>query len=118
VQSLVPSNGFVPARPRAWLCVLLAVLFLYNPFLAAPSAVAGLHVQRTSSNRATVGASELQQFTAKQKRVSEIPARTLTEKLLFADTAVPEFLAVYESVTRVPQLLWSASLWFRPPPIR
>lgn len=117
MQSFLPIAGLVLARPRAWLCLLLAVLFLYNPFLAAPSVGAGLHVQRTSSNRATVGASELQHFTAKERRVSEAPARAVTNTLPLPDTSVREFFATPKFETRVPQLLWSASLWFRPPPI-
>jgi hypothetical protein len=44
-------------------CVLLAGLFLYNPFLAASRASNSLTVCHPASYRATVGCSELEQFT-------------------------------------------------------
>jgi len=48
----------------AWVCLLLVLLLLYNPFLMAPGSDGGLNVRHPASNRATVGSSELQHFTS------------------------------------------------------
>jgi hypothetical protein len=56
--------GEAPAvsKHQAWLCLLLANLFLYNPFLAGADCFGGLNLCHPPSNRATIGSSELQQF--------------------------------------------------------
>src|SRR4029077_9232412 len=56
------ERSVVP-RWHAWVCLCLALLLLYNPYLAAPSSARGLNVRHPASNRATVGASELQSFS-------------------------------------------------------
>jgi hypothetical protein len=56
-------------RRPAWavfLCVLLAALFFYNPFVALSSPAGDLAVHSLARNRSTVGASELQQFSPQQ----------------------------------------------------
>src|SRR5271165_5685736 len=51
-------------------CIVLALLFLYNPYLVGPCASGSLNVEHPASHRATVGSSELQHFTAPD-RVSD-----------------------------------------------
>jgi hypothetical protein len=56
-------------RWSAWtvfLCVLLAALFFYNPFVALISPAGNLAYHSPARNRSTVGASELQQFSPQQ----------------------------------------------------
>src|SRR5271163_3675702 len=45
------------------ICLLLVALIIYNPYLAGAESGAGLCVRHSASNRATVGASELQHFS-------------------------------------------------------
>jgi hypothetical protein len=47
-------------------CILLVVLFFYNPFVALISPTGGLAYHSLSRYRATVGVSELQQFSPQQ----------------------------------------------------
>src|SRR5271169_4113874 len=51
---------------RAWICVLLIMFILYNPFLGLTSASNGLAYQALARHRASVGASELQHFAPVQ----------------------------------------------------
>jgi hypothetical protein len=100
------------------LCLLLAALFLYNPFLTAPAADAGLHLRHSHSNRATVGASELQQFTpAKERQAFEAQAEERNDGVSFAVPPPEERLATACSEVPAPQAFWAANLWFRPPPL-
>jgi len=118
VEACSPIKGRVAPRLRAWLCLFLAALFLYNPFLTAPAAGAGLHLRHSHSNRATVGASELQQFTtAKERQSFEAQAEELNEGKSFAAPSLQERLTTPCSDVPAPQAFWAANLWFRPPPL-
>jgi hypothetical protein len=99
------------------LCLLLAVLFLYNPFLAVPANGSGLQVRHSVSNRATLGASELQHFTAKERHVFPPESGCLIGDLLFGNTPVLEMGTFGSTETRLPKVAWPVNLWFRPPPI-
>ena|SRR5262252_1091448 len=110
--------GLVIGR-RSWLCLLLAISFLFNPFLAASTSGYGTIVNHLPSFRATVASSELLKFTPEQKigeHVSfecELPSwfglspLTLDRPALLIETKVPA-AARYAS---------SGNIWFRPPPI-
>ena len=100
-----------------WVCLLLALSFLYNPYVAAASSGGGLNVRHSVSNRATVGASELQQLAPMDSRHTH----------LFVDVFVVAVLGVLlqlKSHALVPvlgeslpsQRPFSSNLWFRPPP--
>jgi hypothetical protein len=101
-------------------CVLLAGLFLYNPFLAASGASNSLTVCHPASHRATVGCSELEQFT----QPNDTPAAFLpnvsdAQELLWrlvARNSTQRQYAETEEVVATPQTGFSSSLWFRPPP--
>lgn len=98
------------------LCLLLAVLFLYNPFLAITSSSNGLNIRHTASYRATVASSELQQFSPTDKRATLVLAAALFTWFEFCLNSSPEpptVVAVHRSV--VSQFLY-ADLYFRPPP--
>ena len=110
--------GLVRGR-RGWLCLLLVVTFLFNPFLAASTSAFGTIVNHLPSFRATVASSELLKFTPQQKIEqatsfeSELPSWfglppvTLDGLALFIETRVP-------SVARYAA---SGNIWFRPPPV-
>jgi hypothetical protein len=115
------TNTRTQATLPSWevcVCLLLAALILYNPFLAGADSVAGLSVRHPASNRATVGASELQHFTPAEKSASLLSGDGL---LLFA-LLIPHSLhpsgqritttSIYPAAVQH----LAPSLWFRPPP--
>jgi len=101
-----------------WLCVLLAALFLYNPFVAAPSSGLGLNVRHSASHRATVGASELQQFRASERHAPVVRMEALVGEILLVQAVEFERVAAPDVEVRTPLNVLPASLWFRPPPAR
>ena len=103
---------------RLLVCLLLAVLSLYNPYLAATGGSAGLSFCHAASYRATVGASELQHFSPTNNR--DFLATPLLATLdTFLDRiefhTEPQAWPV-APVLAPPLLLLPSSLWFRPPP--
>lgn len=104
---------------RGWLCLLLAVTFLFNPFLAASTSTFGTIVNHLPSFRATVASSELLKFAPQQKigqltsTECELPnwfslsPLTLDRLALLIETKVP-------AATRYAS---SGNTWFRPPPV-
>jgi hypothetical protein len=101
------------------MCVLLAGLFLYNPFLAASAGSAGLTVCHPASYRATVAASELEQFAQPNASAAALLPNVADLQVLIPRLAVIQCTArhyVEEEVVVTPQTGFSSSLWFRPPP--
>src|ERR1700751_3994247 len=100
---------------RAWVCVLLVGLLLYNPFLAFASASHGRGYQALTRHRASVGASEMQHFAPVQGEKAPADVRVAAERSGRPDpqkggllTRGPEPLPLFvEGMT---------SHWFRPPP--
>jgi hypothetical protein len=109
------GNSGLPKR-HVWLCLLLAALFLYNPFVTAPSSGFGLNVRQSASNRATIGASELQHFRASESHDADIRIEGLSHRLLFVSDSVLERFAPLNLQVRAPKSLFFGSVWFRPPP--
>jgi hypothetical protein len=103
-------------QPCVWLCLLLAVSFLYNPYLIAPGSGIGLNVRHSASHRATVGASELQQLAP----MSSWEAHPIGDAILVAQfSASPDTNSRYFVATRdtaISRKFFCSSLWFRPPP--
>jgi hypothetical protein len=101
-------------------CVLLAGLFLYNPFLRASRDANGLTVCHPASHRATVGCSELEQFTRPNDSAAAfLPNTASAQELLWrlvARNSAQRQYAEQEEVVATPQMGFSSSLWFRPPP--
>jgi hypothetical protein len=101
-------------------CVLLAGLFLYNPFLAASRATDSLSVCHPASHRATVGSSELERFTqANDTALAFLPnladVQELIPRLAVMHSTQRQY-AEQKEVVATPQTGFSSSLWFRPPP--
>src|SRR5262252_2412063 len=108
--------GLVIGR-RSWLCLLLAISFLFNPFLAASTSTFGTIVNHLPSFRATVASSELLKFTPQQK----FGHLTSPECELWFGLS-PLNLDRLELLieTKVPAAARNASsgdIWFRPPPV-
>jgi hypothetical protein len=102
------------------ICVLLAGLFLYNPFLSAARSSDALTVCHPASHRATVGASELEQFTPSgDTAMASLPdtkdARELLPRPAAADCPQSRY-AEFAELAVTPHPGFSSSLWFRPPP--
>ena len=101
---------------QAWVCLLLTVLLLYNPFVMAPSSGLGLNVRHSASHRATVGASELQQFRASERLAPAFRTEALVDEILFVKpVALERFVAPAVEVLTAQDAL-RTRLWFRPPP--
>jgi len=117
IVRLEPNRGTFPAR--AAVCLLLAVLFLYNPFFTicmspGPSAV----LQRHASYRSTIASSELDCGRFQLSKVHVAPLRTLitTVKVLLQEKDDNRPIPGDEIVRFVTQD-FASSLWFRPPPV-
>jgi|SRR5579864_5249782 len=105
------------ARAYTWVCLLLAFLFLYNPYLSAHCSGEGLNVQHPASHRATVGSSEMEQFSPRGSQDADVfVAFFFVDVLSFLpDIGSHSFTFPGSELILPPQLL-CASLWFRPPP--
>ena len=104
-------------RLNVWVCVLLAVLILYNPFAALCYSHGTLEVHTLQRNRATVGASELQQFKPVQDNFQQID---LNLEATREEVAVPAGSYVargFEREVEVPQSDIVSRVWSRPPPL-
>ena len=111
-----PERRAVP-RWHSWVSFCLALFLLYNPFLAASSSTYGLNVRHPASNRATVGASELQHFSPADGRDKlSIPATAAVEPLASFSEASSQPFELFPQVVSPSQQFFGSSLWFRPPP--
>lgn len=102
---------------RIAICLVLAILFMYNPFLSTALSAGTLTVCHPASHRATVGASELESFgkpnpTAQILHVADF-TRDFTAPLTVSRT--PQYTPQAEVIAK-PQAGFFVSLWFRPPP--
>ena len=103
-------------RWQAGSCVLLALLLLYNPFVAIYCSHSHSSVDTPQRNRATVGSSELQHygFVPHKIQTADLAAEESGETV-----AVPaQIYAAYkfEQEPRVTQPDPVSRLWSRPPP--
>ena len=110
------ERSVVP-RWHAWVCLCLALLLLYNPYLAGPGSARGLNLRHPASNRATVGASELQSFSPAdgQDKLST-PAIASVEPFLSFPNLSSQAIELVPQVVSPAQQFFGSSLWFRPPP--
>jgi hypothetical protein len=108
----------VPRQGWGWLCLLLAITFLYNPFLATSSWLNGQSVSHLPSFRATLASSELLKFKPEEKsETAAVPDCDVQELVDF--TPVVEATAFREPDTNKivhARFLPTGSLFFRPPP--
>ncbi len=106
------------SKLKTGLCVSLALLFLYNPYLALISSSSSLNVRHTASYRATVGFSELQHFSPTDARktfaVQPVILFDWFERPL--NLSAGETIEEYKEHSPACKIL-CADLWFRPPPV-
>jgi hypothetical protein len=117
-RTLPAKKTLVSPLWRALLCLVLTVLFLHNPYLAAPSLASGLKVGHPASHRSTVGSSELQHFSPVGTQVIDAAKDMLGESIynLLLNVSESAHIAnVDEDLSHQP--IFCSSLWFRPPPI-
>lgn len=118
-RSLQRPGILVALRGYNWVCPVLAILLIYNPFFAAPRSGHSLDLCHPVSHRATVGASELQHFSPTDGWGS-LPAMDTTDR----EVALPlpalsdHFFFVFPPRLLHRQQLFGPGLWFRPPPVR
>ena len=107
------------SRGRALVCLVLAVLFLYNPFLVTPGPSGTLSACRARSFRGTVASCEL--LTLKRTDSREAITITASDLPEILTLPQPQLWFVAERVPSEDALpnddLLSGSLWFRPPPV-
>jgi hypothetical protein len=104
-------------RWRAGLCLLLAALLFYNPFLTILSASDIIHVRHPFSYRATVASSELGRCTLDSvlplvPALAVQPVDSLTQVVPIQRGEHAPSRVFFRSVAQ----LSSNGLWFRPPP--
>ena len=108
----------LPRRIEILVCLTLAILFLYNPFLAVIQSSNVLNVHHSLSYRATVASSELQHFSPTDGR--KIFALSVAIVLPWLDSPASPMVSrateVSPPAARSFGILCS-DLWFRPPPL-
>lgn len=112
--------GIIVALRRCnWICLVLATLLLYNPFFTALRSGHNPEVCHPISHRASVGSSELQQFSPIDGWGS-LPAvnAAATAVVLPLPEISARFLPVLHPIAGFPQQFFGPGLWFRPPPVR
>jgi len=99
--------------------LLLAGLFLFNPFLASHPLMGIVVVCHPASYRATVGSSELEQFAQPDVSATELLPESQAapvSALQITDSNGESQHYVEPPIVPSPQTGFSSSLWFRPPP--
>jgi hypothetical protein len=111
------NAAYHTGRPQICCCLLLALLFLYNPFLVVTPSSGNLSISHVASYRATVASSELQHFSPTDARKTfEVSLGLLFCRFeVVVDSAVGPTLEVATNHLYDSQLLCADS-WFRPPP--
>ncbi len=118
LKEMLPSSGQLPSRRvLPWVCVLLAFLLLYNPFVLLFHSHSESSVHSLARNRATIGSSELQHY-------SPVSSASILAALLLQVVGIlvaiqktevfPEIAAVHSDSILGDQ--YNPSLYFRPPP--
>jgi hypothetical protein len=106
------------ANSRVWLCLLLPLLFLYDPFLTTAAPSGGLSVSHHASYRATVASSELLKCRNSDGHNPVAVADGGPFKVLALLLPHPQPSVRYdnpENPSPADRFL-SGNLWFRPPP--
>jgi len=98
-------------------CLILAVLFLYNPYLVVTPPSSVLNVHHILSYRATLGSSELQHFSPTEAR--KIFATLIAVAATWLESSINSLVGQAVDVSThhlCAHQLVCADLWFRPPP--
>ena len=97
--------------------MLLALLFLYNPFVAVINSAGSFSVHGLARNRATVGASELQHLGCAQDQSQQdaVNLQNLGEE--FAEPVAEYEEVAFDQDIEVAQPELVSLIWSRPPPL-
>ena len=104
---------------KVLVCLLLAIVSLYNPFLTISGACELVHVHHPLSFRATIASCELGRCTLDDdKPLTAAPdALETTDAMLVVPQTAPSFPTRQDHDVVVPlQQVTAGGLWFRPPP--
>lgn len=101
---------------RTGICLLLIGVLLHNPFVALWHSADSISYAKLARNRATVGSSELQQFSPVPNPTEQPDADVAVDGAESAKTAGETRQAVVQPdvISFRPELI--AGVWFRPPP--
>jgi hypothetical protein len=100
-----------------FVCLLLALSFLFNPYLFAGGSEGGLNVRHHASYRATVGSSELEKCSPPVSQDSrEFVAHFVVSFLSVLPDAPLRSHLLSSLEFPLGRELFCANLWFRPPP--
>lgn len=118
LKALQCGNAFAVTKKHAWVCLLLPILLLCNPFLATSESSGGLAIHHPPSYRATVASPELLKFKNTESREAIVLVHC---DLLEAFTLLqPELRQSARQCNTEdplpPDQFLSGNLWFRPPP--
>jgi len=110
---------FRQTHPALWalLCLLLVISFLYNPYLQAQVSSGELNVRHPFSNRATVGASELEKYASMASETGHVVMPCLPLAFSPAVLQSVHFFPPGANEQIPPQVALRGSVWFRPPPV-
>jgi len=115
-MKLLKQLRSVDPKGHAFVCLLLALSFLYNPYLTAQVSGSALNVRHPLSHRATVGSSELERYAPLANQdVHPIVDFAFAETFAVPTLASSFFLPHGRELLRPHQVL-RGGLWFRPPP--
>lgn len=110
-------------NPRQWqprwqvcICVLLIGLVVYNPFVAVSGSSCNLSYEKLARNRATIGSSELQQFSPVLNPTVQPDLDVEVEGAELAARAQESRPGIVQREVTFLQPELFANLWFRPPP--
>jgi hypothetical protein len=106
------------ARRHVWVCLLLPVLLLCNPFLAVSDSSGASAIHHPPSYRATVASSELLKFkNPKGHEAIVIADHVVLEPFSLVQPRLYSFAEFLDIESHfLPDQFLSGNLWFRPPP--
>jgi len=117
-RSLQRGDPQAATKNHAWICLLLPLLLLCNPFLTTSDSSGALSLRHPPSYRATVASSGLQKFKGQESRETI----AIAERDLAAGFALlqPQLQPSADNGDtegpRPADRFLSGNLWFRPPP--
>jgi hypothetical protein len=115
-ESIQSASARAAVSKQILVCLVLALLFFFNPFLLTPESARGLSLLHPPSYRATVASAELLKFKNPDNPDASTIAdcKEIKRFLLFQpQTSAPRVSA--EELLPAGHLL-SGNVWFRPPP--